>query len=364
MPLTKSVSFSRRQCYCILASAFLCAFPRADHHSRGDLELPGINYDRMFHVPEHFCQTQKLVMHFDYFADMGARLFPSRDVSNDVLLENPAHGLTIARVALAQDSLLELLAAGKPLLAPTVHPLRKSIDDRLDMARVDFANKYIGGGSLGGGCVQEEITFSIAPELNVSRYVCDRMADHEAIILLNSLYFSSIVPGSYGNNTKHLAAVDSTKTPVPNAIIAVDALHFNRNDWSQYTVNAMKRELEKAIAGFHPLSPEVLADTGTDGTLHRCVATGNWGCGVFNGDVELKALIQWLAASLVGREMHYFPYDNQRVLEVFPKLTAALLRKGVSAADLWAGIQKAATSSEDPLFETVALQFGLRLSAL
>lgn len=29
------------------------------------------------------------------------------------------------------------------------------------------------------------------------------------------------------------------------------------------------------------------------------VATGNWGCGVFGGDPELKAMIQWLAASQV-----------------------------------------------------------------
>eukprot|EP00662_Eupelagonemidae_sp_cell21_P041349 gene41349-23171_t len=40
------------------------------------------------------------------------------------------------------------------------------------------------------------------------------------------------------------------------------------------------------------------------------VATGNWGCGAFLGDAELKALCQWAAASLAGRELHYFPYDN------------------------------------------------------
>lgn len=29
------------------------------------------------------------------------------------------------------------------------------------------------------------------------------------------------------------------------------------------------------------------------------IATGNWGCGAFGGDPELKAMIQWLAASQV-----------------------------------------------------------------
>ena len=30
------------------------------------------------------------------------------------------------------------------------------------------------------------------------------------------------------------------------------------------------------------------------------VATGNWGCGVFGGDVVLKALVQIMAAAHVG----------------------------------------------------------------
>jgi len=29
------------------------------------------------------------------------------------------------------------------------------------------------------------------------------------------------------------------------------------------------------------------------------VVTGNWGCGAFGGDPEVKAIIQWLAASQV-----------------------------------------------------------------
>lgn len=29
------------------------------------------------------------------------------------------------------------------------------------------------------------------------------------------------------------------------------------------------------------------------------IATGNWGCGAFGGDPEIKSMIQWLAASQV-----------------------------------------------------------------
>ena len=33
----------------------------------------------------------------------------------------------------------------------------------------------------------------------------------------------------------------------------------------------------------------------------RPFATGNWGCGAFGGDPELKSLMQWVAASYWGR---------------------------------------------------------------
>lgn len=45
----------------------------------------------------------------------------------------------------------------------------------------------------------------------------------------------------------------------------------------------------KAYLGFSALS--------VDGKI----ITGNWGCGVYNGDVQAKLLIQWIAASLAGK---------------------------------------------------------------
>ena len=38
-----------------------------------------------------------------------------------------------------------------------------SIEDFYGHGKIDFANKYIGGGALHTGCVQEEIMFSNHP---------------------------------------------------------------------------------------------------------------------------------------------------------------------------------------------------------
>ena len=49
----------------------------------------------------------------------------------------------------------------------------------------------------------------------------------------------------------------------------------------------------------------------------RPVATGNWGCGVFRGDPELKAVIQWVAASAAGCPVVvYHTFGDKRISQV------------------------------------------------
>lgn len=40
------------------------------------------------------------------------------------------------------------------------------------------------------------------------------------------------------------------------------------------------------------------------------VATGKWGCGAFNGDPQLKTIIQLLAASHAGRDIALFTFED------------------------------------------------------
>ena len=47
-------------------------------------------------------------------------------------------------------------------------------------------------------------------------------------------------------------------------------------------------------------------------TLVQPFATGNWVCGCFGSDLQLKALLQWMAASRAGRPMLYYPFGDAR----------------------------------------------------
>lgn len=49
--------------------------------------------------------------------------------------------------------------------------------------QVDFANRSVGGGVLGMGCVQEEIRFLVCPELIVSRLFTEHLQDNECLVV-------------------------------------------------------------------------------------------------------------------------------------------------------------------------------------
>ena len=59
------------------------------------------------------------------------------------------------------------------------------------MLQVDFANKYIGGGVLGHGCLQEEIRFLICPELIVARLFTEVLDSNEVLQVTGAQTYST-----------------------------------------------------------------------------------------------------------------------------------------------------------------------------
>ncbi|CAF4520641.1 unnamed protein product [Rotaria sp. Silwood2] len=92
-------------------------------------------------------------------------------------------------------------------------------------------------------------------------------------------------------------------------VVAIDAICFSDRR-SQFSMETTERELIKAYTGFQTLNmPAEQPRVG--------VATGNWGCGAFNGDVELKAIIQLMAASEAQRPLVYVTYREQALAQLF-----------------------------------------------
>lgn len=317
------VAWSKGQCLCILTCSFFTLFPRTSVNCEcEEVEgLPSINFEEMYFSRAESVETEKMRMILEYFYTMViTRGYPDVTANPPVVVQpDEVHeqqqqatqgSIYILRHQASATDVRQRLERlwDQPLIPFVVHRERESIDDESQMLRVDFANALIGGASLAYGCVQEEITFSLCPELNTARLIHTPMGDNEAIVICGAEQFALLKPGTYGGGMKFLSATTQRRG---GAVLAIDAMDYRSVPRSaQFTMNLIERELVKCYAAFS--AP--VERCGVPAAEAKCVATGNWGCGVFRGDLELKFLVQWLACSLADKTMHYFPFDQLHVV--------------------------------------------------
>ncbi|CAF4551263.1 unnamed protein product [Rotaria sp. Silwood2] len=93
-------------------------------------------------------------------------------------------------------------------------------------------------------------------------------------------------------------------------VVAMDAIYF-RNSSIQYDMKFINRELIKAYTCFRPRK------TATTDEVLFGTATGNWGCGAFNGEKQLKAIIQLMATSEARRPLIYAAFGDINLVNSF-----------------------------------------------
>ncbi|KAJ2998209.1 hypothetical protein HDV02_004711 [Globomyces sp. JEL0801] len=201
--------------------------------------------------------------------------------------------------------------------------LDETIEDQ-NAAQVDFCNRRIGGGVLTHGSVQEEIMFLCRPECIAALLFTDPLDDHEAIIIEGANIFSGYRGYSSSLEWQPLST-GKEKSPI---IIAIDAIKFKKRDrLHEFRKFSIERELNKAYCGFSMASR-------CDGYDTR-IATGHWGCGAFNGNKQLKGIIQLLAASVSDSSLIYCCFGDREFYEEFGALHQKLVLKRVSVAELF-----------------------------
>ncbi|CBZ52188.1 hypothetical protein NCLIV_019770 [Neospora caninum Liverpool] len=218
--------------------------------------------------------------------------------------------------------------------------------------QVDFADQYLGGLSMFENHIaQEELIFITYPEMLPVMLFSDIMKANEAVIVKGVERFvfsrgyewsfkieqaagrwSKLLPGKH-HSVQGVVPLDSLgRRDV--TIVGMDAVQFFDKD-KQYSQKMVDRELLKATVGFKGDPYEA-----TVSRSHKAVATGLWGCGVFNGDVELKALIQWLAASYLGRAVNFYS-PVVKYQKNMDHVISKIGRTYSTVADLYNAIQRA-----------------------
>lgn len=315
-----SISLTQVQIGAILANAFFCTFPRRNSTKKGSeyAAYPDINFNRLFQsgdVDSNSVQ-EKLKCILNYFRRICVRA--------------PDGVVTFSRRFIPPESLPNWNKSSKPL--PKMHITSSGYieDEGAGMLQVDFANKYVGGGVLGWGCVQEEIRFVICPELIVSRLFTECLDATEALIVVGCERFSKYK--GYGHTFEWIGDFDDNSPQDIYgrrhcSIVAMDALYFS-NASSQFTISNLTREVNKAFVGF-------CESVDRDGNTLAPVATGNWGCGAFRGDAHLKALIQLIAAGETGRSLVYFTFGDVNLRDRIYRVYRFLVDNSICVGKLW-----------------------------
>mmetsp|Transcript_9448 Transcript_9448/g.18184 ORF Transcript_9448/g.18184 Transcript_9448/m.18184 type:complete len:423 (+) Transcript_9448:2586-3854(+) len=227
--------------------------------------------------------------------------------------------VTFERIVIQPASLADWKASEQQLVQVEVYADRGIEDYDGPCLKADFANEYVGGGTLGFGNVQEELMFSVNPELIASMIFTRKFEANEALVIVGAERVSAFK--GYGSSAKYTSPfTDNTgldsKNRLDSHVVAIDALVLIGREETQYRPPLILRELNKAYAGFLGDSTE------TDTRSLRAICTGKWGCGMFRGDAQLKFLIQWAAASKAGRKFVFMTFGDtylSRALEVVQK---------------------------------------------
>ena len=265
-----------------------------------DCFLPSVEFWPMF------VHQEKLKFIFNYFDK----------VLNQSLQKN-SRKVVYTRVS--PESKVDWQGSKRPLLLPN----QVKVDPQLliedghnrGLLQVDFANKDVGGSVLTDGMVAEEIMLLCSPELIVTRLFCETLRTREVLKVEGFTRFSSY--SGYGRsgpkalrfegNYCDLSKCFEDSRPRETYMVVMDAKRYNHYEENFVKAN-VKRDLEKAHAGFLSLSKTNvghLPNSETDRKQPTKVITGNWGCGAFRGDKELKFVLQFLAASQCGMKMEY-----------------------------------------------------------
>ena len=165
----------------------------------------------------------------------------------------------------------------------------------------------------------------------MSMLFCESMDDNEAILIRGAEQFSKYK--GYGGRFKYDGAhIDSNPFDPQGrrcvSIVAIDATPQSFGVGSQYRKENILRELNKAFCGFSFSIPGDVEEK-------RPVATGNWGCGAFGGDKELKTLIQWMATSRAGRPITYFTFHDKSLHEAQSEAVKALKEKITTVGQMY-----------------------------
>jgi len=294
----EKVYLTKPQCACLLAHMFMCTTS-----SQNNSKLPALFNFSVIFAGDNYDKNIKIekIKYMDHYFKRTLQNLPNRSLIFQRLVhQDSIHGKIDLEGWLQCTQELQNI-----IVSPT-----GTIEGDIGAIEIDFANRLLGGATLKNASAQEQIQFMTSPELLVGILLCEEMGDKEAILMKGAEIYGKYK--GYGHDWRFDGDYEDMREIINEGelrvldrdIVAIDAINFNwEKKYRQFSEEAVLRELNKAYVGFK----------GEEGD--KGIVTGKWGCGIFWGDVQLKLLIQWIAASRAGREMRFYSFGEDKDLK-------------------------------------------------
>ncbi|CAI2360736.1 unnamed protein product [Moneuplotes crassus] len=321
------ITFTSEECACIIALAFFCCMIPAPKEIA--CAYP-INFIQWYSakVPIYEEKIHFFLCYFETFKNEDEAVKKG---------ESEYRILSFERHSELSDSYTSLddnfwCSMEKPLLNATLIEEGGVVDQEKEDQRViltNFANRFLGGGVMRKGAVQEEILFLRFPELLLSSVVCAKMEKNESVTITGPKLYSN--NEGYSNKTKFAGKAEDPLNidefgRIDRTFVCIDALRLKgmRLQVGQFYQQDNLRELNKAYIGFRADSKE--EETKGD---RKTIVTGKWGCGAYNGNPELKFILQWIACSAHDRDIIFTTFGEKDCANI-PKIIEKFQGKPIS----------------------------------
>ena len=381
----------KRTISCLLAHSFLCIIPTTNDF-RSRTYFPEANMTHLFgSLNSNVKSKQKLRCILHYFQR-----------SSDIDKTNASRQIvTFDRMLMEAHKNLcwkNLKTSDRLLCRSRVDLVSHIEDTHVKYASIDFARQFLDCemSSRSTSCIQEEILFSVCPELIAGMIFMETMSHNEVIVISGfERYCTHEDFFKYSGNYNDLS-------PTQNILIVVDAICYELNSMKQYTNEDMLHEINKVFVGFRAArrcftenltllstseyrrltgrNKSIRFSVNDDSTydylksrdstltssfksatklvLYRSlnksnkkrtsendtnlplIASGNWGCGIFCGNAQIKTIIQWIAASMAGWDQMIYCTLGQHDLNELGNIVQKIVDNAVTVGYLTQKLQQ------------------------
>ena len=183
---------------------------------------------------------------------------------------------------------------------------------------IDFANMDLQTGQIIPSATQEEILFSIRPEMYIAMFICQRIYSNEILIISGAKQLFEYE--GYSNSFKFQKIKEKIDDKNEN-ILALDATMFDH-----YKYNNVIQDISKFYTACNFCKQKY---------SNPSISTGSWGCGAFGCDRAHKFLQQLICAKSNHVKLFFSTFGKADYQNSLNLLFRSVIQFKPKVSDLW-----------------------------